>query len=141
MALLKARENAMRQFRPVLAHHDLTEQQWRVLRALSSTSSPLDVGELADATFLLAPSLSRMLGNLERRGLVDRAIAPDDQRRSMLSLTPNGARLVADVAPDSEAEYERIERAFGRTRLRALIEELRHFAALELAHEARQEPT
>ena len=59
MALLKARERAMRVFRPVLADHDLTEQQWRVLRALSSASTELDIGEIADATFLLGPSLTR----------------------------------------------------------------------------------
>ena len=34
MELLKAREAAMARFRPMLRSHGLTEQQWRVLRAL-----------------------------------------------------------------------------------------------------------
>ena len=65
MALLQAREAAMRLFRPLLAEHDLTEQQWRVLRALRAADDPVDAGELAERTFLLAPSLSRMLSNME----------------------------------------------------------------------------
>ena len=65
MALLQAREAAMRLFRPLLAEHDLTEQQWRVIRALAATEEPLDAGELAHRTFLLAPSLTRILQYLE----------------------------------------------------------------------------
>jgi len=34
MELLKAREAAMERFRPMLREHGLTEQQWRVIRAL-----------------------------------------------------------------------------------------------------------
>jgi len=36
MSLLRAREAVMRQFRPALRRHDLTEQQWRILRALAA---------------------------------------------------------------------------------------------------------
>jgi hypothetical protein len=50
MALLQAREAAMQLFRPLLAEHDLTEQQWRVLRALSASDEPLEVGAIVDAT-------------------------------------------------------------------------------------------
>ena len=35
MSLLRAREAVMRQFRPSLREHGLTEQQWRILRALA----------------------------------------------------------------------------------------------------------
>ena len=35
MALLRAREAVMRRFRPGLRCHGVTEQQWRVLRALA----------------------------------------------------------------------------------------------------------
>jgi DNA-binding MarR family transcriptional regulator len=36
MSLLRAREAVMRQFRPSLREHGLTEQQWRILRALAA---------------------------------------------------------------------------------------------------------
>ena len=58
MALLLAREATMRRFRPSLAEHGLTEQQWRVLRALASADQPIEVSVLAERTALLAPSVT-----------------------------------------------------------------------------------
>lgn len=132
MALLSAREAAMRLFRPTLADHGLTEQQWRVLRALTAEDEPIEVGPLADRTSLLAPSLTRILVNLEERSLIAREVAAHDQRRSVISLTSAGEALVASVAPESEAQYAEIERRFGTARLRSLIHEL-HELSIELS--------
>ncbi len=108
MALLRAREGVMRHFRPILADHDVTEQQWRVLRALNDATAPISVGELAERTFLLGPSLSRMLASLDERGLIERA-AGNDARRAEISISPAGMALVTRIAPLSEAAYEQIE--------------------------------
>ena len=118
----------MQHFRPLLAEHDLTEQQWRVLRALNAASEPIDVGALVDATSLLAPSLTRILAKLEDDGAITRTTHPDDQRRSVIAFSPKGARLVATVAPQSEATYAMIEKSFGKRRLQSLIAELHELA-------------
>src|SRR3954467_14591331 len=60
MSLLRAREAVMRQFRPSLREHGLTEQQWRILRALAAIDS-IEVTELARTAFVLGPSLSHIL--------------------------------------------------------------------------------
>ena len=122
MALMRAREATMRRFRPILAAHDLTEQQWRVLRALNQADDPLDVGDLADTTFLLGPSLSRILSNLDGRGFIRRRTAPDDQRRSIISLSAKGRRLVARIAPASEAQYAELETLIGDKDLATLFD-------------------
>jgi homoprotocatechuate degradation regulator HpaR len=131
MALLRARETTMRRFRPLLAEHDLTEQQWRVLRALTATEDPLDAGDLADRTFLLAPSLSRILANLDDRRLLARQPDPADQRRTLISLTTRGVELVRTVAPESERRYNAIESEFGADRLQTLLGELHELARLD----------
>ena len=132
MALLRARETAMALFRPLLAENDLTEQQWRVLRALSAAREPIDAGELAEQTFLLAPSLSRILAAMDERDLIGRTADPSDHRRALITLSKSGARLVQSIAPHSEARYERIEDAFGADRLHALLHELHELAVLEV---------
>lgn len=104
MALMRAREAVMRHFRPILAENDVTEQQWRVLRALHDAGEPLSVGDLAARTYLLGPSLSRMLVTLEDRSLIVRRTA-DDARRSEIVIAPGGRDVVAAVAPQSEAAY------------------------------------
>lgn len=131
MVLLRAREASMRMFRPMLAEHGLTEQQWRVLRALASERAPMDAGELADTTFLLASSLSRILAGLERECLITREISERDRRRCITSLSETGRQLVARIAPHSEAVYQELEERFGEQRLQALIIELNALCDIE----------
>jgi len=118
----------MRRFRPMLAQHDITEQQWRVLRALAASSQPITVGEVADRTYLLGPSLSRMLVGLEQRSLIKRTTSVDDLRRSNLALTTHGQHVVSKIGPFSESIYSEIETAFGLSRLNHLINELNDLA-------------
>lgn len=131
MALLRAREAVMRRFRPALRDQGVTEQQWRILRALAH-SGPMEVTALAEATFLLAPSLSRILPDLEERGLVSRKQLESDRRRAEVKLEPAGLRLIASHAPDSESVYSDIASAFGKDRLEQLfklLQELEHAIA------------
>ncbi|WP_027576619.1 homoprotocatechuate degradation operon regulator HpaR [Bradyrhizobium sp. WSM1743] len=123
MSLLRAREAVMRQFRPSLREHGLTEQQWRILRALASIEAA-EVTELARMAFLLGPSLSRILRDLEARNLIERKTAKADQRRSMVSISKEGVKLMASVAPTSEAIYAEITRRFGARKLAELQEML-----------------
>ncbi len=131
MALLRARESAMRLFRPMLANYDLTEQQWRVLRALTAATEPIEPRELAERTFLMPPSLSRILANLEGRRLINRTSHQVDQRRALISLSDQGRSIVGTVAPESELLYHAIEVEFGSERLQRLLDELHDLARLE----------
>ncbi|MCK1340685.1 homoprotocatechuate degradation operon regulator HpaR [Bradyrhizobium sp. 38] len=123
MSLLRAREAVMRQFRPSLRAHGLTEQQWRILRALAAIDA-VEVTELARTAFLLGPSLSRILRDLDARNLIERKTAKADQRRSMVSISEKGVKLMASVAPSSEAIYAEITRRFGARKLAELQEML-----------------
>ena len=115
----------------MLADYGLTEQQWRVLRALIAASDPLEVSELAERAILLAPSLSRILAKLENDGLINRHPHSSDQRRSLITLSSEGAELVSAVAPESERRYNAIEAEFGSERLAHLLRELHDLAQLE----------
>jgi homoprotocatechuate degradation regulator HpaR len=119
MALLRAREAVMRQFRPSLRRHGLTEQQWRILRALATVDAS-EVTELARTAFLLGPSLSRILRDLEARGLIERRTAEDDLRRGVVSISDKGVRLMEQVAPSSEVIYAAITKRYGARKLAEL---------------------
>lgn len=136
MALLRARESVMRYFRPNLRTHGVTEQQWRVLRALAGHTA-LEITELAEVTCLLAPSISRILPDLEARGFIRRKPVESDLRRSVVSLEPEGLKLIAAHAPSSEDAYNTIEQRFGTERMQTLFALLRELeAALAQADEA-----
>jgi len=119
MSLLRARESVMRQFRPHLRKFGLTEQQWRILRALSSAES-MEVAQLAEATFLLGPSLSRILKDLDKRGLLRRKSSDSDLRRGVISITAKGLQLIDRAGEDSERIYAQITKYYGATKLSTL---------------------
>src|SRR5947209_3528381 len=138
MSLLRAREAVMRQFRPSLRQHGLTEQQWRILRALTAGEA-IEVTELARVAFLLGPSLSRILRDLEARHLIERRAAKADLRRGMVSISAKGLKLIEAVAPTSEAIYAEITSRYGARKLAELQDMLgvleQSLAAMEVADE------
>jgi homoprotocatechuate degradation regulator HpaR len=119
MSLLRAREAVMRQFRPALRQHGLTEQQWRILRALASIDA-IEITELARVAFLLGPSLSRILRDLDARHLIERRIAKTDLRRGVVSISAKGLKLIEAVAPSSEAIYAAMTKRYGARKLAEL---------------------
>lgn len=119
MLLLKAREAVMTRFRPMLREVGLTEQQWRVIRALSEVEEQ-DAGELATVSYILSPSLTRILQRLEARGLIKRQADVADQRRRLISLTGDGRKLFERVRPLSRDIYAEIASELGTDRLSGL---------------------
>ncbi|AWM85389.1 homoprotocatechuate degradation operon regulator HpaR [Microvirga sp. 17 mud 1-3] len=119
MSLLRAREAVMRHFRASLRRFEITEQQWRVLRALTSVET-IEVTTLADVTFLLPPSLSRILKDLDERGLIVRRTSSSDMRRGIISISPQGLELIERAGAESEVIYREITGRYGPERLAEL---------------------
>ena len=121
--LLQARETLMSNFRPILNDNGLTEQQWRVIRALL-TAGPLEPRQLCEACQIVGPSLTGVLARMEEMGLVTRERMDNDQRRLLVSLTAKSRRIASRMAPRVEAQYERIEARVGADRLRNVYDTL-----------------
>ena len=121
IAMLRAREAMMLSFRPILAKHGFTEQQWRVLRVLSEKGTS-DAGQVAFDACILAPSLSRIIGKLENQKLITRFIDDKDGRRINLSLTSNGQEILNKIAPDMDIVYKAIQKRYGDEKLSNLFD-------------------
>jgi homoprotocatechuate degradation regulator HpaR len=117
--LMRARESVMARLRPVLRTHGVTEQQWRVLRTVQDLQET-ELTALAERVFLLPPSLSRIVRDLEARGLIVRRPSAQDQRRALVSLAPGGEALIHRVEPALQAVRLEMRRLYGVDRLRAL---------------------
>ena len=123
IALLRTRETVMARFRPHLAEHGMTEQQWRVVRAVQQQPG-IDATALSERCCILMPSLSRMLKTLEQDNILSREKVEGDQRRQIISLTTQGQNLFQRMAPASEAIYAEIEAEYGKAEISQLIEQL-----------------
>ena len=109
IALLQAREAAMAYFRPIVKRHNLTEQQWRIVRILAERPS-MDFHDLAFRACILRPSLTGILTRMERDGLVLRLKPVNDQRKLYVSLTPAGTALYESAQAEVEETYRLLER-------------------------------
>lgn len=135
IALLQARETAMGFFRPILNRHNLTEQQWRIIRILAEHRS-LDFHALAREACILRPSLTGILTRLERDGLVFRLKPLNDQRKLFASLTPEGVALHQQARSEIEQGYQQIEQQFGEQKMAQLHALLAEFNALSVPDRA-----
>lgn len=124
--LLTAREAIMAPLRPILRDTGLTEQQWRALRVLIDNGA-VDISTLAVVALLRPPSVTRILRELEKRGLIIRNVDHDDARRAWVTITPLGRDIVQSTTDAMLTLLDRYADAFGVDRLRALIEELAIF--------------
>jgi DNA-binding MarR family transcriptional regulator len=111
----------------------LSPQQFWVLMALAEMEGP-SLGALATRQHMDAPTASRVLTTLVRRGLARMATHPSDRRRAVLALTPRGRALAARVRPIAleiraavEQGFAADEKAALRAALRRMLENLERF--------------
>lgn len=119
LVLLQARERVLGRFRPILNEHGLTEQQWRIIRALLDTG-PLEPREIVALCGISSPSLAGVLARMDELGLVRRERLDHDQRRLKVSLTARSLALAARMAPQIEGVYDDLEQRVGRQQMAAL---------------------
>jgi len=123
---LKARDSLIGHFRHILNHFGLTEQQWRILRALDEHGQ-LEPWEICDMCQFSSPSMAGMLARLEDAELIDRGRISGDQRRVMVNLSQKGINLLSKVGPLIELQYSYLEEACGKQILDDLFTVLEEF--------------
>jgi DNA-binding MarR family transcriptional regulator len=64
---------------------------------------PMSAGELAACEHVQPPSMTKVLANLEERGLVRRDVHPTDRRQVVLAITPAGEELLASERRSRDA--------------------------------------
>lgn len=83
----------------------LTIPQWRVIAVLAR-SPGLSAAGVAERTAMDKVAVSRAVTGLQRSGRVRRALAANDRRRSVLTLTARGHAVYRQIVPLALA-YER----------------------------------
>jgi DNA-binding MarR family transcriptional regulator len=83
-----------------------TLQMWRVLAALRDQNGRR-MGDLSMTTSIEVSTLTRLVDNMEKKGLVARRRDPQDARAIVLHATPAGRRLTQRIVPIAE-RYETV---------------------------------
>ncbi|WP_201606584.1 homoprotocatechuate degradation operon regulator HpaR [Psychrobacter immobilis] len=116
--LLKARENLMVQFRPILNKYNVTEQQWRIIRALKEHGD-LEPRQLCHYCIILSPSMAGILKRMEEAELIQK-IPMEDQRRISIRLTDKAHELHTEALKESNLQYKAIEDKIGKKAMKEL---------------------
>lgn len=112
LLLLQSREAVLARFRPLLNQQGVTEQQWRVIRALDEVG-PMEPRQIGSMCCISSPSMAGILARMDDMGLISRQRMEQDQRRVLVAVTPKGQQTVAALAPLIESCYQDIEAVIG----------------------------
>ena len=106
----------------VLKESGVTALQYTALSVLERRPT-MSAADLARASFVRAQSAADLIGALERRGLIERRTDPDNRRRMLISLTPEGRafldtydprveeleeQMLADLGPEERETFRRL---------------------------------
>ena len=126
--LIGAKESVIAPLRALLREDRITEPQWRVLRVINDRGAT-DATGLAEVSLLRAPSVTRILKELEERKLIIREPDANDRRRTLVALSPEGREFVRATSRSMMHLLREYSTRFGPDRLERLADELRALSA------------
>jgi DNA-binding MarR family transcriptional regulator len=109
LAAQRAARSLARRFDEALRPVGLTSGQFSLLMSLNRPQPP-SIGSVATLLAMDRTTLTANLKPLQRRGLVETAVDPDDRRSRRLLLTESGREVLASALPIWETGHAEAER-------------------------------
>ena len=120
-----------RRLREAFKSKNITISRWRVLAILIALG-PQKIGELCALTCMEQPTVSRVVDQMERDGLVIRRLDSDDNRMVIVHMTPAGNSLCKRLLPTAleisdqlTHDFTASERAAALNIIRRLIKNIK----------------
>lgn len=108
-----------------LEQHEVTLPMYRVLAVLRQTGTHT-LGELSGMVSVELSTLSRLIGNMVRRGLVTRVRPESNARIVEIDLTPDGAAMADRLMPIATLFEDTLIAELDPKQIEALKNMLRH---------------
>jgi len=99
VALARAHEAIDSELREQVGQHGLTPAEFGVLEVLLHLGA-LRLCDIQRKILVSSGGVTFVVDQLEERGLVQRRPDPSDRRARLVSLTPEGRRLISDIFPE-----------------------------------------
>ena len=98
LALLRTTDLLRRTSEKLLEPHDITSQQYNVLRILRGAGrAGLPTLAIAERMVERSPGITRLIDRLEARGLVERTRSEEDRRQVYCTISAGGLAVLAAV--------------------------------------------
>ncbi|HEX2120281.1 MAG TPA: MarR family transcriptional regulator, partial [Thermoanaerobaculia bacterium] len=99
VALLRTANALRRRLEALAQSEDISLQQYNVLRILRGARGPLPTMEISSRLIEEAPGITRLVNNLEAKGLLRREAWAGDRRQVLCQITSAGLRLLERLDP------------------------------------------
>lgn len=86
--------------RHTMDRYQLSPSARSLLAVLEGAGEPLEPTVIAERVMVTTGSMTSLLDNLEKRGLVRRLPHPDDRRKLLVDITPEGGAIVDELLPN-----------------------------------------
>jgi DNA-binding MarR family transcriptional regulator len=100
--LARASHRISAEFHAVVRAQGIAVAEWRLLASLAEGDS-IAVGRLARLVIAPQPTVTRRLGRMAAKGLVERLADADDRRLTLARITPAGQRLADALIAQAKA--------------------------------------
>ncbi len=108
-----------RRIRSRLRKSGINITRWRVLAVLRAYGE-MSLGRIVELTVMEQPSVSRVVTQLEREGLVKRKVSTEDSRVVHVSLTRAGDKAFQTIYPTAERHQAGALSGFSRKEINTL---------------------
>ena len=129
-ALFRAQATVHRELVAADVWDQVSPNEYGVLYALAKAPDGLRITDLGDDALLTQPGMSRLVGRLEKRGLVERRDDPDDARACRIRLTAEGSEVQRRVG---SAHARQVATAMTRALSGAELEKLQDLSRALIA--------
>ena len=126
--MAQAQSLISQEFHEIVRQRGFTVSEWRVLASLAG-SGPVPIGRLAQFVVMKQPTVTRVLDRQEARGEIRRIAHGSDRRITLVSITPKGTRLVAELIEQANAHQLRVMQPLGLEQAATLKATLRQLIA------------
>jgi len=109
-----------RRLRKKLKRSGINIARWRVLAVLKDNGR-MNIGQIVERTLIEQPTVSRIVDNLEREGLVSRKTSKEDSRFVQVDLTRSGEKAFREIYPTATEHQKKVLQNFTQQEIKTLI--------------------
>lgn len=126
VAAVKVSESWKKNCTSIFKNFGLTYAQYNVLRALDSFEGGINT--ITNISLIMLVSGANMTGiakRMEERGFIIRKSDPNDERKTMLEITPRGIKTLKNISGDLNRLIEHLLQDFSASQRKDLLEALK----------------
>jgi DNA-binding MarR family transcriptional regulator len=101
--------------------YQLSPSARQVLAVVEGADGPLEPSVIAERLLITTGSMTSLLDNLEKRGLIVRQPHPDDRRKILIDITPAAQTIIDELLPTMHARERDVMGALSRAEQATLL--------------------